>query len=206
MATITPNKTAGIAILALTAITHPDTVKGSAQDVSAKTGMATIILFHSSVEAVANTNAGTFYIQASGSASGDGNWATLAQVTATVSTADTEALTATEPIGETVMAVTSTTGFVATDHLYIKHTTLASSEFAKCQEIATNSSITLIDGLTTQQTAAASTLWNDCDVVPVQIDLTGITRIRVVFQHEGATGANCDVKALMVTGDTYTVV
>ena len=204
MATATPNKTADIAILAHTAITHPDTVVGSAQDVSAKTGMATIILFHSSVEAVANTNSGIFLIQVSGSASGNEDWATIAQILTTVSTADTEAMTATEPIGETVMAVASTTGFVATDYLYLQNTTLADSEWNRCQEISAGASITLIDGLTNQQTNT-SVIWNDCDVVPVQIDISGVTRIRVVFQHEGATGANCHVKALMVTGDTYTI-
>lgn len=205
MATITPNKTVGTAVLPLTAITHPDTVVGAAQDVSAKTGLATILLFHSSVEATANTNPGSFNVQVSGSASGDGNWVTIAQITAMVSTADTEAFTATEPAGETVCTVVSTTGFVAGDNLYIKNTTLANSEFAMCKEIVTNVSIDLIDGLTNEQTAAASVFWNDCDIVAVQVDLSGVTRLRVVFTHEGATGANCDVKALMITGDTYTV-
>ena len=204
MATVTPNKTADVAILAHTAITHPDTVVGSAQDVSAKTGMALIIVFHSSVEAAANTNSGIFLIQVSGSASGNEDWATIAQIATTVSTADTEAMTATEPIGETVLAVASTTGFVQSDYLYIQNTTLADSEWGRCQEIVANTSINLIDGLTNQQTNT-SVIWNDCDVIPVQIDLTGVTRIRVVFQHEGATGANCHVKALMVTGDTYTI-
>src|SRR5688572_28709348 len=108
MPTITPNKTQDIAVLAHSAITHPDTVKGSAQDVSAKTGMATIICFHASVEATANTNPGLFLIQVSGSANGNEDWATIAEVAATVSTADTEAMTATEPAGETVLAVAST--------------------------------------------------------------------------------------------------
>src|SRR3990167_8626134 len=120
MTTITPNKTAGTVALTHQAVTHPDTVKGSAQDVSAKTGLATIICFHASVEAAANTNPGSFLIQVSGSASGDEDWATIATVQATVSTADTEAMTATEPSGETVLAVANTTAFVANDNLYIQ--------------------------------------------------------------------------------------
>lgn len=203
MATITPNKTAGQAVLSHQAVTHPDTVKGSATDVSSKIGLATIICFHASVEATANTNAGLFLIQGSGSASGDEDWAILAQVQATVSTADTEAMTATEPAAETVLAVASTTGFAANDLLYIQHTTVGNGEWARCQEIVTNTSINLIDGLTNEQTSS-SVIWNDADVVPVQIDITGLTRVRVVFQHEGAVGANCHVKALMVTLDTYT--
>ena len=199
MATI--SKTQGTVALALTAITHPDTVKGTTQSVT--TALAcTFFLFHSSVEAVANTNAGSFYVQASGAGSSDEFWITLAQFTASATTADTEALTATEPAAETVLAVASTTGFVATDRLYIKNTTLASSEFAMCQEIVANTSVNLIDGLTNEQTAAASTLWNDADFFMAQLDLTAIGRVRVIFVHEGATGANVDVTGLLVVGDS----
>ena len=198
MATI--SKTADIAILAHTAITHPDTLVGSAQDVSTKLA-ATIVLFHCSVEATANTNSGVFLIQVSGSASGNEDWVTIVSFAATVSTADTEALTATEPVGETVLAVASTTGFVAGDYVYIQNTTLASGEWGRLQEIVTNTSLNLMDGLTNQQTNT-SVAWNDADIFIAQVDLTAVTRIRVVFQHEGATGANVHVKGLMVTGDS----
>ena len=80
---------------------------------------------------------------------------------------------------------------------------MADSEWAKCEQIVTDTSIDLIDGLTTGKDSA-DVIWNDADVITVQIDISGVTRLRVVFQHEGATGANAHVKALMVTGDTYT--
>lgn len=199
MATIT--KTVGTAILAHQAVTHPDTVKGSAQDVSTKLA-ASIVLFHASVEAAANTNPGVFLVQASGSSSGDEDWVTVSALNVDATTADTEAMTATEPIGETVLACASTTGFVAGDLLYIQDTgTLADSEWARCQEVVLNTSINLIDGLTTQKDNA-DVIWNDANVFYVSLDLTAISRVRVVFQHEGATGANCHVKALMVTGDS----
>lgn len=199
MATIT--KTQGTAILAHQAVTHPDTVKGSAQDVSTKFA-ATIVCFHASVEATANTNAGLFLIQVSAASSGDEDWATIASFQVTVSTADTEAMIATEPLGETVLAVASTAGFVAGDLLYVQDTgTLTDSEWARCQEIVTNTSINLIDGLTTGKDSA-DVIWNDADIFVAQIDLTAVGRLRVVFQHEGATGANSHVKALMVTGDS----
>jgi len=199
MATIT--KTAGTAVLAHQAITHPDTVKGSAQDVSTKLA-ASIVLFHASVEATANTNAGQFLVQVSGSSAGDEDWATAASFTADATTADTEAMTATEPIGETVLACASTTGFAAGDLLYIQDTgTLADSEWARCQEVVLNTSVNLIDGLTTQKDSA-DVIWNDANVFFCSLDLTAVSRVRVVFTHEGATGANCHVKALMVTGDS----
>jgi hypothetical protein len=202
MATVvTPTKTAGTSLLTHQAVTHPDTVKGSAADVSTKFA-ARVFLFHASVEAAANTNPGVFRIEGSASASGDEDWATIHTVAATISTADTEAMTATEPSAETVLAVASTTGFIAGDKLYIQDTgTLADSEWAVCQEVVTNTSINLVDGLTTGKDSA-DVIWNDADIWAITVDLTCITRLRVVFQHEGTVGANCHVKAMMVSFDS----
>lgn len=176
-------------------------MKGSAQDVSTKLA-ATIILFHSSIEAAANTNPGKFLVQVSGASSGDEDWATPFEFDVTISTADTENMTATEPAAETELAVAATAGFVANDILYIQDAgTLANSEWARCQEISTNAFIKLIDGLTNQKDAS-DVIWNDADIFVCQLDLTAIGRVRVVFQHEGAVGANCHVKGLMVTGDS----
>ena len=202
MATIT--KTAGIAILAHSAITHPDTLVGSAQDVSTKLA-ATILLFHASVEATANTNSGIFLVQVSGSASGDEDWVTVSPFQAMVSTADDEVMTAIEPVGEKVLAVTSTTGFVTGDKLYIQDIdTLANSEWNLCQEIVATPSINLVDGLTNEKSTGGSgcKIWNDADTFVCSLDLTAVSRVRVVFMHEGVAGANCHVKALMVTGDS----
>lgn len=202
MGTISVNQTVGTSVLTHQAITHPDTVKGSAQNVSGKIG-ATITLFHASVEATANTNPGLFLVQTSAASSGDEDWATIAAFPATISTADTEAMTATEPVSETVLAVSSTTGFVANDVLYIQDTgTIADSEWARCQEIVSNTSINLIDGLTNQKDSA-DVIWNDADIFVCYVDCRSVARLRVVFQHEGTTGANCHVKALMTTHDSW---
>lgn len=199
MATIT--KTAAISLLSHQAITHPDTVKGNSTDVSTKLA-ATVACYHASVEATANTNPGSFYIQVSGTDSGDEDWFSVAAFTAQATTADTENMTASEPQGETVLAVASTTGFVAGDLLYIQDTgTLADSEWGRCKEIVANTSIDLIDGLTNAKDSS-DVIWNDAEIFVAQIDLTAIKRLRVVFQHEGATGANVHVKALMITGDS----
>lgn len=205
MGTISGNQTAGTSVLTHQAITHPDTVKGAAQNVAGKVS-ATIMMFHASIEAAANTNPGQFLVQISGSSSGDEDWATIANFAATISTADTEAMTATEPAAETVLAVASTTGFVANDVLYIQDTgTLADSEWARCQEIVSNTSINLIDGLTNQKDNA-DVIWNDADVFVCEVKCLSVARLRVVFQHEGAAGANCHVKALMTTHDSWATV
>ena len=199
MATI--SKTQGIDILTHQAVTHPATVTGSVQDVTTKLA-AKITLFHASVEATANTNPGRFYVLTSASASGDEDWEIAYEFDATISTADTEAMTATEPIGETALAVASTANFAARDKLYIQDTgTLANSEWALCEAITTTPSIDLIFGLTNQKDSS-DVIWNDADIFRCYFDLTAVGRLRIVFSHEGSTGANCHVKGLMVTGDS----
>jgi hypothetical protein len=176
-------------------------VKGSAQDVSTKLA-ATIILFHSSIEATANTNPGKFLVQVSGAASGNEDWATVAEFDATISTADTEAMTATEPVGETALTVAATAGFVANDTLYIQDAgVVVNGEWGRCREIVTDTTIDLVDGLTTEKDSA-DVIWNDADIFNCQLDLTAVGRVRILFQHEGAAGANCHIKAMAIYGDS----
>lgn len=200
MATI--SKTAGIAILAHQAVTHPATIVGSVQDVTTKLA-ATIMLFHASVQATANTNPGKFLIQVSGAASGNEDWGTIAEFDATISTANNEGINATEPVGETALAVdAATAGFVANDILYIQDVgTVADGEWGRCREIVTDTTIDLVDGLTNQK-ANTDIIWNDADIFICQIDLTAVGRVRIIFQHEGTTGADCHVKGIMITGDS----
>lgn len=187
--------------LAHQAVTHPATVVGSALNVSTKLAM-TFDLFHASVEAVANTNPGKFLIQKSASASGNEDWITQFEFDATISTADTEAMTATEPIGETALAVAATAGFVSGDKLYIQDAgTVADGEWGLCREIVTDTSIDLVDGLTSQKDSS-DVIWNDIDTWTCYLDLTGVGRVRVLFMHEGAAGANCHIKALVTYGDS----
>lgn len=192
-------KTPGTVVLTHTAITHPNSVIGSAQDVSTKFA-ATIICFHSAVEATANTNPGSFYIQVSGESSGNASWGTVAQFTASVVTDNIEAVSGTENAGATVIECASTTGYTAALPIYFKNGTLANSEWAFIQSIVTNTSVTVIDGITNAQTG--SNMHNNADIFVAQLDLTAVSRLRVNFIHQGATGADVDVKALMVTGDT----
>jgi hypothetical protein len=196
-------KTAGIDLIPHTAGTHPFTVKGSVQSVPTEL-TATIFLYHALVEASqANTNPGTFYIQGSGEDSNNDNWVDLVKFTVGTAAATTEALTATEPVAETNMAVASTTGFVSGDDIYIQDTTtLAASEFLKVQAIVTDITIELLDGLRVEKDSA-DIIWA-AELFKVQLDITSITRIRAVFIHEGTTGANAHVKAFMITADTIT--
>lgn len=204
MPIITPVKTDSVEVLAHQAAVHPTTIVGSAVDCRTKRG-ATLCLYHGYVEAAADTNPGKFLVQVrpdDGAGSVNEHWVTVFELPAKGTTPDTEAMTATEPAGETVMAVASTTGFVVEDELYIQDTgTLADSEWAKLRSLVSNTSLTLVDGLTTQKDSA-DVIWNDASKYVVHLDLNGIESFRVVWMHEGATGANGHVKALATTYDS----
>lgn len=204
MATITPTKTDSVAVLAHQAVTHPTAVVGSAIDCRTKRA-AVIHLYHGYVEATADTNPGSFLVQVrpdSGEGSVNEHWITVAEYTVKGTTPDTEAMTATEPVGETVMAVASTTGFAVRDLLYIQDTgTLADSEWAELRTFVTNTSITLYDGLTTQKDSS-DVIWNDASKFVCALDLNGMESFRVIWTHEGATGANGHVKAIAITYDS----
>ena len=206
MATITPDKTPDSVVLAHQAATHPTTIVGSA--ISALTKRAvTIFMYHGYVEAAADTNPGKFKVQVRPNAGGGSvneDWQTVAEFTAKGTTPDTEAMTATEPQGETTLAVADTTGFVAEDQLYIQDTTtVADSEWAECQEIVTNTSILLIDGLTNAKDSS-DVIWNDASKFMCSLDLGTIESFRVIWSHEGATGANGHVKATATFYDSDT--
>jgi hypothetical protein len=183
---------------------HPTTIVGSAIDCRTKRA-AVLFLFHGYIEAAADTNPGAFKVQVRPDA-GDGSvnehWITVCELRAKGTTPDTEAMTATEPAAETVLAVASTTGFVAEDLLYIQDTgTLADSEWGECKRIVANTSIDLVDGLTTQKDNA-DVIWNDASKFVVPLDLNGIESFRVLWMHQGATGADGHVKALAITYDS----
>lgn len=207
MATATPVKTDSVEVLAHQAATHPVTIVGSAIDCRTKRA-AVVFLYHGYVEATADTNPGAFLVQVRPDA-GDGSvlehWITVAEFTAKGTTPDTEAMTATEPAGETVLACASTTGFAVRDLLYIQDTgTLADSEWAECKTFVANTSVNLIDGLTTQKDSS-DVIWNDAAKFVCGLDLNGVESFRVVWTHEGATGANGHVKALAITYDADTI-
>jgi hypothetical protein len=204
VASITPVKTDSVEVLAHQAATHPTTIVGSAIDCRTKRA-ATIWMWHAYVEATADTNPGHFEVQVrpdAGDGSATEHWVSVLKLYAKGTTPDSEAMTATEPIGETVLAVASTTGFVTEDLLYIQDTgTLADSEWGECRKVVSNTSIDLVDGLTTQKDSS-DVIWNDASMFVVRLDLTSVESFRVIWHHEGATGANGHVKALATTYDS----
>lgn len=204
MSLITPVKTDSVEVLSHQAAAHPITIVGSAIECLTKRGVV-IFLYHGYIEAAADTNPGTFKVQVrpdAGDGSATEHWITVAEFVAKGTTPDTEAISGAEAIGQTVIEVASTTGFVAGDLLYIQDAgTLADSEWGECQEVVTNTSIDLVDGLTVAKDSS-DVIWNDASKFVCALDLSGIESFRVLWSHEGAAGANGHVKALAITHDS----
>lgn len=206
MAVITPDKTPDIVVMAHAAATHPVTIVGPKIEVLTKRSV-TLFLYHAYVEATVDTNPGKFKVQTrpdAGGGSVNEHWKTLVEFPVKGTTPDTEAMTATEGVGVTSLAVASTTGFAAEDLLYIQDTgTLADSEWAECQEFVTDTSIELIDGLTNAKDSS-DVIWNDASIFTFSFDLNTLESYRVIWSHEGATGADGHIKVLASTYDSDT--
>lgn len=198
MADIT--KTEDRVMIAHQAVTHPATVMGTITDFADELAV-TIVMYHGFVEAAANTNPGIFYVMISPSSTGNEDWATVAQFTATTGTPDDETISGAEAQGSQVIEVAATAGFAAGDYLYIQDTgVVADGEWNMCQEIVTNTSINLMWGLTNAKDGS-DIIFNDAEMFVCQLDLTAVARVQVNFMHEGAAGANVHIKSIAISGD-----
>ena len=192
-------KAGGIVVLDHQAVVHPNTVKGEDVDVSTLDS-AKIVCFHAPVEAAPNTNPGKFIIQVSGITVGDDDWATIDEHVVAAITPATEVFTAVGA-GQTELLVASTAGFASGDGLYIQDISdVEGCEWELCRKIVTDVSIDLIDGLSRAK-ETNDIAWNGAELFITEIDLHNVIRVRVVFQHEGAVGANAHVRALMTVND-----
>lgn len=218
MSTATPNKTDSGVALAHSFVEHPNTLVGAAIDCRTKRA-AIIFLYHGYVEDTADTNPGKFLVQVRPDA-GDGsvteNWITVFEGTARGTDPDAFAPSASESVGATVIEVPSTAGAAIEDELYYQDrnggsptttgvVTLtgaeADSEWCKCRKFSSNTSITLVDGITNAKDSSDQ-IKNDASKWVIALDLNGIESFRVVWMHEGATGANGHVKADYSTYDS----
>lgn len=190
-----PTKTQDIEIIAHTAITHPDTKIGVEINVAAIRALE-ITFYHAAVEATANTNPGIFTIYSTPYASGNEGWAEVFSFLTNNGTPETEALTATEPVNEKVIAVASTTNFLAQSQIYLKDgSTLADSEWAELEQIVANTSLDLLFGLAVEKTSS-DVAWSNAEKFTYKVNCDSKKRVICIFSHEGATGANVDIKAL----------
>ncbi len=67
------------------------------------------------------------------------------------------------------------------------------SEWAYMRK-ASGTTVTVLNGITNAKDASDD-IYNDAFIKTLTFDVSTWYRVRVDFVHEGATGANCDVKA-----------
>lgn len=195
MADFTQSKSA---IIAHQAVTNPESVKGSAVDV--RTAIDCLIVCrHAYIEAVDPGGIEPeFHIMATLDQTATppaDSWFKVVSFKATDPGAApaTEAMTATEPIAETVMAVASTTGFAAGNEIYIQDTTTeADSEWHQVDKVVSNTSIDIVEGLVAAKDNA-DVIWGSAQAFRVSIP-GNVGWVNVYYSNEGASAPNTAVQ------------
>jgi len=186
-------------ILAHQAVTNPESVKGTAVDV--RTALdCMVVCRHAYIEEVDPGGLEPeFHVMASLDQTATppaDSWFKVVTFKATDPGAApaTEALTATEPVGEVVMAVASTTGFAAGNEIYIRDTgTEADSEWSTVDKIVTNTSIDLFEGLVNQKDSA-DIIWGSAQTFRMPIP-GAVGHVNVYYSNEGASGVDSAILA-----------
>ncbi len=188
MADLNPSKAAVATAITLQELTTAPRQAHSA-DIDVSTAIAaTFFARIGRTETTAFTLPAIIRIEGSPSTSGDADWQAIASLVSGTAAAESENMTATEPIGETVLAVASTTNLAYPDVVFIEHTTFGNSEFRRINKITTNTSVEIEDGLANEQTNA-SVIKDQADIFPpLVLDMleSGAKRLRVVVDGAGA--------------------
>lgn len=192
MADITQSATQ--TIISHQALTHPSMLEGTPVAVASYlSGVITVRV--ANVETTANATGVMVWIQGSFESSGDDAWFDLATFSGSTTAAESEALTATEPVTETTIAVASTTNLTVGDLIYIQDTTtVADGEWHKITKVVTNTSINIDYGLAVQKDSA-DVIFTEADIFTFYVNCEGLLRINVLVVHEAATGSNIHVLA-----------
>jgi hypothetical protein len=149
------------------------------------------------IETTANATGVGFIIQGSIETTGN-DWVDIHRFTGSTTAAETEVLTATEPIGETVMALASTTNLLVGSLIYIKDdTSVATSEWHEIVAVATNTSITLMDGVLVAK-VADDDVYTQAQKFTLAVDCAGFKRLRACVIHQAATGSDMRVQCTAV--------
>lgn len=187
-------QTATQTIISHQALTHPNMLEGTPVAVATYlSGVITVKI--ANVETTANATGVMVWVQGSFETSGDDAWFDLLTFDGSKTAAETEAMTATEPIAETVLACASTTNLTVGDWIYVQDASVvADGEWHKIVKVVTNTSITIAYGLAVQKDSS-DFIWTEADVFSAYINCEGLKRVNVLVIHEAATGSNLHVLA-----------
>ena len=182
-------------IISHQALTHAAMLEGTPVAVATYLS-GTITVRVANVETTANATGVMVWIQGSFETSGDDAWFMLMKFRGSTAAAETEAMTATEPVGEVVLACASTTNLVVEDLVYIQDASVvADGEWHQIVAIDANASITIDYGLAVEKDSS-DFIWTEADIFTFHLsDLGGLKRVNVLVVHEAATGANLHVLA-----------
>jgi hypothetical protein len=181
-------------IIAHSALTHPAMLEGTPVAVATYlSGVITVKV--ANVEVTANATGVMVWIQGSFETTGDDAWFDLITFSGSTTAAETEAMTATEPVAETSIACASTTNLTVGDWIYLQDASVvADGEWHKIVKVVTNTSITIDYGLAVQKDSS-DFIWTEADVWTAHINCEGLKRVNVLVVHEAATGSNLHVLA-----------
>ena len=174
---------------------------GAASDVAGLVS-ASVYFWHAWVQATSIDRGVDYYLQGTPEAAGNRDWVTLAKFTTGTETANEEALEATEPVSETVMAVALTTGFTTFgDLIYIKDgSVVTDSEWHQIRDFVTDTSVTLFDGLAVGKTSSDSLFSHAERFVAHLNNLAGLSRVRAIaHNHDDGNDSHSMVKMLVGT-------
>jgi len=177
-------------------LTHQGTLEGTPYACAGALS-GTITIKVANVETIANATGVGVLVMGSHAASGDDAWFDLTPpFIGTTVVAETEAMTATEPVGETVLACASTTNFAVLDTVYVQDSgVLANSEWHRVVRIVANVSVDIAYGLANEKDNA-DILWTKAEIFTVHLpDLGGLRRVNILVVHESGTGSNLHVLA-----------
>lgn len=157
---------------------------------------ALVTMYHAYVEAVDPGGIEPeFHVMGSYETSGDENWFHIATFKCVDPGAApvTEPMTATEPTGETVLAVTNTTGFASGDLIYVQDAgTEADSEWHLVQRIVSNTSIDIFLGLTNQKDSS-DVIWGSAQQFRCSVNCAHLKRLVCHYSNEGSSAPNTAV-------------
>jgi len=114
------------------------------------------------------------------------DWLTIAEFQMAVGTnIASQAFAGTEAVGQTVLTLAAGTNFATADYCFIENTTLGSCEWVRVVSLS-GADVTVEEGLTIEQTAAASIMRDQAELYVVPMDLTSLQNIRLVVDAGGS--------------------
>lgn len=193
-------------LLAHALITNEDTAAGLSvvgTEVDVRTFIsATVIVYHAPIQITESNSPGLQYIlqgRWSTGANVNEDWADLWTFTTRTTAAQIANVGGTEAAGQTTIAVDDdkTATYSEGDIIYcVDNSTLADSEWCRIAHISTTI-ITLVDGLTTGKDSA-DFFFNEAEIFTGDVDLTGLSYVRMIVQGSDPAGVDTHHKAEMI--------